>query len=264
VGYQASGTIVEVGPDAGLLRAGDRVVAMMNHGSHAEFVVAEADAVFQVPDELDLATAAAVPIEFGTAAEALSRGRLIPGESVLVTAGAGGVGLAAVQLARLAGARTVIATASSASRAERIKQFGADEVIDYTQEDLNSRVCDITGGEGVDLVVEQVGGSMLEASVRSLTYGGRISWVGQAGREPQSTQLWPIVPNNGDLLGVHFGQARLRDPMRIQHMVHTYLQMLADGLLQVKIDSTYALADAPAAHQRAESRAAFGRILITP
>lgn len=264
VGYQASGIILKVGADAGTFRVGDRVVAMLSHGSHAELVLAEANAVFRVPDELELTTAAAVPIEFGTAAEALSRGRMSPGENVLITAAAGGVGLAAVQLARFAGARTVIATASSESRAERIKAFGADKVIDYSKEEFTSAVHEATRGDGVDLVIEQVGGSMLEDCISSLAYGGRISWVGQSGREPQRAHLWPIVPNNGALLGVHLGQTRQQDPTRVRNTVETMLRLVAEGTLRVEIDSIFDLADAAAAHGRAESREAFGRILLTP
>ena len=183
VGYQASGVVREVGDGVDDFAVGDPVVATMGFGSHAELVSVPTRAAWRVPDGLSLEEAACIPIEFGTADDCLFEfGHLKEGETVLVQAGAGGVGLAAIQLAKAAGA-TVLATASSDDRLERLHEYGMDEGINYAQADVASEVRRLTDGRGVDLVVDPVGGKTLEGSIESLAYRGRVSWVGRAGRD---------------------------------------------------------------------------------
>ena len=265
VGYQAAGRVREVGSGVVGLAAGQPVVATMGHGSHAELASVPAQSVYAIPEGLSVEAAAGVPIEFGTADDCLFEfGHLQAGEAVLVQAGAGGVGLAAIQLAKAAGAGTVIATASSDERLERLREFGMDHGVNYAREDVAERVRDLTDRRGVDLVVDPVGGSTLEGSISALAYRGRISWVGRAGREPRPPEVWPLMEKNASLTGVFLGAEMGRDPARVRAMIERLLQRVADGELRVVVDRTFPLSDAAAAHAYIEGRQAFGRVLLRP
>jgi len=264
VGYQAAGTIREVGARVTTLRPGQRVVATMNFGSHAELVSVPEAAAFLVPDGLDIKAAACVPIEFATAHDCLFEfGHLKAGETVLVQAGAGGVGLAAIQLAKRAGA-TVIATASSDERLERLKLYGMDHGVNYTAANWIEQVIHATGGRGADLVVDSVGGHTLEGSVAALAYRGRITWVGNAGREAIIPNLGPITQKNASVAGVFLGAELSRDPGRTRALIEGLLADVARGELQVVIDREFPLAQAADAHRHIEGRHAFGRVVIVP
>ncbi len=265
VGYQASGTIAAVGDGVTGLDVGQRVVATMGAGSHAELVSVPAGSVYAIPDEVTFEHAAAVPIEFGTADDCLFEfGHLEAGETVLIQAGASGVGLAAIQLARAAGASTIIATASGEERLARLLDHGADRVVNYTTADVVGEVLRITEGRGVDLVVDPVGGHTLETSIAVLAYRGRVSWVGRAGREERPPEIWPIMQKNGSLTGVFLGAEFARDPARTRAMIESLIARVAAGELTPVIDQVFPLADATKAHQLVESRQAFGRVLLRP
>jgi NADPH2:quinone reductase len=237
----------------------------MAFGSHAELVSVPARSVYAVPGGLSIDEAACVPIEFGTADDCLFEfGRLQAGETVLVQAGAGGVGLAAVQLAARAGASKVLATASSDERLAPLRELGMDHGIDYAHADVARRVLELTDGRGVDLVVDPVGGRTLEASVASLAYRGRISWVGRAGRDASPPEVWPLMEKNASLTGVFLGAEMGRNPTRVRAMIERLLRRVADGELRVVIDRVFPLADAAEAHRYIESRRAFGRVLLRP
>ena len=263
VGYQAAGTVRAVGDDVTGFEVGQPVVATMGAGSHAEIVSVPAGSVYAVPEGLALEQAAGVPIEFGTADDCLFEfGHLREGETVLVQAGAGGVGLAAIQLAKAAGASTVLATASSAARLDRLREYGMDHGIDYTTEDVGREVMRLTDGRGVDLVVDPVGGRTLEGSIAALAYRGRISWVGNAGREDHPPQVWPIMQKNASVTGVFLGAEMGMNPGRVRAMIESLLQRVADGELHVVIDQEFPLERAAEAHRHIEGRNAFGRVLL--
>lgn len=262
VGYQCGGTIVAVGEEVTDRTVGQQVVATMAHGSHAEMVAVPAGATWVVPDGLDPVLAACVPIAFGTADDCLFEfGRLQEGETVLVQAGAGGVGLAAIQLAKRAGA-TVLATASSDDRLARLEAYGLDHGVNYRDDDQVEAVRRITEGRGVDLVVESVG-TTLAASIRSLAYRGRIAYVGDAGRQPQPTDISGLKMGNQTITGVYLG-AELGAGPRARDNIERLLGLVAAGELQVVVDSTFPLAEAAAAHAHVESRRAFGRVVLVP
>jgi NADPH2:quinone reductase len=183
---------------------------------------------------------------------------------VLVQAGAGGVGLATIQLAKAAGARPVIATASSDDRLERLREYGVDHGINYAREDVAAVVRELTDRRGVDLAVDPVGGRTLETSIAALAYRGRVSWVGRAGREPAPPEVWPLMANNASLTGVFLGAEMGHDPTRVRAMIERLLQRVSTGELHVVIDRVFPLADASAAHAYIESRQAFGRVLLRP
>ncbi len=264
VGYQAAGVVREVGEGVERLAVGQPVVATMFAGSHAELVSVPAASVWPLPDGLSVRDAAGVPIEFATAHDCLFEfGRLQPGETVLIQAGAGGVGLAAVQLAKVAGA-TVMATASSDQRLERLREYGLDHPINYRTRDVVAEVMAVTERRGVDLVVDPVGGRVLETSIAALAYRGRISWVGRAGRDDDVPDVWPIAMKNGTLTGVFLGAEMMIQPGRTHTLVAELLDRVAGGELHVVIDRTFPLAEAADAHRYIESRQAFGRVLLIP
>jgi NADPH2:quinone reductase len=263
VGYQCAGEIREVGAGVTDRAVGQQVVAVMPWGSHASVVAVAAMQTWALPAGMDPQAAATVPIPFGTASDCLFEfGRLKAGETVLIQAGAGGVGLAAIQLAKRAGA-TVLATASSDEKLERLKEFGLDHGINYERDDFVAKAREKSGG-GVDLVVESVG-KTLRASVQATGYRGRIVQVGNAGREEDTrVDVGTLSEMNRSLTGVFFGGSLMREPQRGRPLVDGLLQDIAGGGLRAVIDRTYPLAEAAKAHAYIESRQAFGRVLLIP
>jgi NADPH2:quinone reductase len=264
VGYNCAGTIREVGSGVGDRRPGQRVTALMVHGSHAERVAVPAAQTWLVPDGLSLEHAACVPVAWGTAHDCLFEfGRLARGESVLVQAGGSGVGLACVQLAKRAGA-TVLATAGSREKIERLRGLGVDHGIAYREVDFVEAVRGATGGKGVDLVVDPVGGDTLQRSLLCLAYRGRAITVGNSSRGDLRVDPAPLSAGNRSLTGVFLGAEALFQPARVRAMLDAILADLARGELRVVVDRTYPLAEAAAAHAYIESRAAFGRVVLIP
>jgi len=262
VGYQAAGTIVEVGADVHHLKVGQRVATVNAFGSHAELRSVPARNAWPVPDGFDIGKASVIPVAFGTADDCLFlAGHLKAGETVLVQAGASGVGTAAIQLAKRAGAR-VLATASSNDRLERLKVFGLDEGINYAVEDVAQAVMRLTDNKGVDLVVDPVGGATLQGSLNSLGYRGRVSLVGNAGREPQVVDVSSLMGGNRTLSGVFLGAEIMTD--RAHDNIQRLIDEAARGEFEVPIDRTFPLSEAAAAHAYIESRQAVGRVLLIP
>ena len=262
VGYQAGGVIVEVGDQVEHLRVGQRVATVNGFGSHAELRAVPGRNAWPVPDGFDVGKAAVIPVAFGTAHECLHEaGRLQPGETVLVQAGASGVGVAAIQLAKQAGA-TVIATASSDERLERLKAFGLDHGINYARENVAEAVKRLTDNKGADVVVDPVGGSTLQSSVDSLAYRGRVATVGNAGREQLKLDISTLMGGNRTIRGVFLGAEIMTD--RVHDMIQGLIDQAARGELTVLIDRTFPLSEAAAAHAYIESRQAVGRVLLIP
>nr|WP_255720475.1 zinc-binding dehydrogenase [Acuticoccus kalidii] len=261
VGYASAGTVIAVGAAVTTRVVGDRVTAFASEGSHAALRAVPEAQTWRVPDGLDFARAAAVPISFGTAHHCLfARGALKAGETVLIQAGAGGVGIAAIQLAKRAGA-TVVAVSSGADRLARLTAIGADHVVDHRSDDVVAAVTAATGGQGADLVVDPVG-TTLETSLRALRPEGRLVFVGNAGGGTLNPDLWPAMAANQSLLGVFMGPLYTRPEVGV-----TVDHMLADaagGSLEVVIDRTFALEDAAEAHDHAERGRPFGRVVMQP
>jgi NADPH2:quinone reductase len=262
VGYQAAGRISAVGEGVTDREVGQRVVGTMLWGSHAEKFVVPASTTWLIPDGADVVACACVPVAFGTADDCLFEfGHLQAGETVLVQAGAGGVGVAAIQLAKRAGA-TVIATASSLERLEPLRELGLDHPVDYSKSGWVDEVRGLTGGVGVDLVVDSVGGTVLQGSVASLRYRGRAITVGSAGRDPQPFDVSVLGMSNQSLTGVFLGAEITTD--RAQAMIAGLVDDVAAGRLQVLVDRTFPLEDAAAAHAFVEGRQAVGRVVLVP
>jgi NADPH2:quinone reductase len=264
VGYQCAGTVIEVGPSTEGFARGDRVVTVGLDGSHAERRAVPSGFAWKLPDGLTTEAGACVPIPFGTADDCLFEfGRLTQGETALIHAGAGGVGIAAIQLAKRAGAR-VLATASSDDKLDRLKPLGLDEGINYVRSDFVAEARRITEGRGVDVIVDSVGGKTLQGSINALAYRGRCVTLGDAGRSTtQSLDIANMRPNNQMLCGYFLG-AELFLSGRAHTLISTLLQRVRAGDLDVVIDRTFPLSEAAAAHAYIESRQAIGRVLLLP
>ncbi|WP_394830543.1 zinc-binding alcohol dehydrogenase family protein [Pendulispora rubella] len=262
VGYQAAGTVREVGANVKDRRVGQRVVAVLENGSHAERVVARPEFTWVVPDGADLTPLACVPVAFGTAHEALfDLGQLTKGQKVLVHAGGSGVGLAAIQLAKAAGAE-VLTTASTDDKLARLRELGADHVINYKTTSFTDAVTKAVGT--VDLVLDPIGGKTLQDSVEVLAYKGRIISFGRAGRDPSGFDPFPLWQRNGTLHGLYLFASLLKEHGRIHGAIAECIARVARGELRVVIDQKFALAEAAKAHAHIEQRAAFGRVVMLP
>jgi NADPH2:quinone reductase len=262
VGYQAAGEIVEVGSEVHDLRVGQKVATVGAFGSHAELRAVPARSAWVIPDGFDPRLAAVMPVTFGTADDCLFEfGHLKKGETVLVQAGASGVGVAAIQLAKRAGAR-VLATASSDERLASLTRLGLDHGINYREVEVAAEVMRLTDNKGADLVVDSVGGPTLQGSILSLGYRGRVSMVGAAGREPMNVDVSSMMGGNRSLTGVFLGAEIATD--RVHDNIQRLIDEAARGELEVVIDKTFPLSEAAAAHAYIESRQAVGRVLLIP
>ena len=263
VGYNCAGVIREVGAEVDDRKVGQRVMALMANGSHAEMVSVPAQQTWVVPDGVDLKAAAGVPVAWGTAHDCVFEfGHLKAGESILVQAGASGVGIACVQLAKRAGA-TVYATVGSQEKIDRLKDYGLDHGINYRESNFVDEVRRLTNGKGVDLVVDSVGDT-LQGSLSCVGYRGRIITVGNVSRSDKKIDPSPLSEGNRTLTGVFFGAETLMQPQRVRPMLDQILADMEKGDLRPVIDREFPLSEAAAAHAYIESRASFGRVVLVP
>jgi NADPH2:quinone reductase len=264
VGYQCAGTVIAVGDQVTAISVGDRVVTVGLDGSHAQRRAVGQSFCWVVPEGLSTEEAACVPVPFGTASDCLFEfGRLQPGESVLIHAGASGVGIAAIQMAKRAGAR-VLATASSDERLARLAQYGLDHGINYASGDFVEAVRQLTDGAGADVIVDSIGGSNLQKSLHCLAYRGRCMTFGDAGRDVTSkVDISTMRANNQSLVGYFLGAELFLTP-RPHGVIAGILDDIAQGHLRVVIDRRFPLDEAGEAHAYIESRQAFGRVLLIP
>src|SRR3954471_13050660 len=252
VGYLAAGTVVEVGAGVEDRAVGDRVVTLNMNGSHASKRAVPAMSTWLIPDGLDAAVAASVPVAVGTAQECLfTAGELEAGQTVLIQAGAGGVGMAAIQLAKQAGA-TVLATASSDEKLERLKEFGLDHGINYATENFAARTQELTDGHGADVILDSVGGQTLVDGIAALAYRGTLVSVGVAGRGGSAVEARDLWPKQNTLRGVFLGGAMMTELPRVHAMIADLLDRVASGDIRVVVDRTFPLAEAAAAHEYIE------------
>jgi NADPH:quinone reductase len=264
VGYLASGTVAEIGAGVDDRAVGDRVVTLFGAGSHASRRVVPAAITWPIPEGLDAARAAGVPVALGTAQECLfTAGNLQAGQTALIHAGGGGVGMAAIQLAKQAGA-TVLSTASSDEKLERLKELGLDHGINYATENFVERTQELTDGHGADVILDSVGGQNLVDSIGALAYRGTLVSVGLASRAGSSIEAKALWDRQNTLRGVFLGGAMVTELPRIHAMIADLFGRVASGELRVEIARTFPLSEAAAAHEYIESRQAFGRVVMTP
>ena len=263
-GYLASGVIVEIGKDVTDRFVGQRVTTADNGGSHASLRSVNSRSAWPIPDDMSFEVGACIPIPFGTADDSLFEfGRLKAGETVLIHAGASGTGLAGIQLAKRAGA-TVITTASSAERLERLKEYGLDHGINYTEVDFEQVVKELTDGKGPDLVVDSVGGKNLEKSLACAAYRGRIVSMGGVGRDSHQPNFAKMAGQNKTYVSYFQGAELALNGKRARANVQRLIQEVGQGELQVVIDKTFKLSEAADAPAYIESRQAFGRVVLIP
>jgi NADPH:quinone reductase-like Zn-dependent oxidoreductase len=260
VGYAAAGTVAAVGANVRGRVVGDRVTSFDMQGSHASMRAVPASRTWLVPDGVGMPEAASLPISFGTAHHCLfARAAIAKGETVLIQAAAGGVGLAAVQLASQADA-TVIAVASGIERRDRLLELGAHHFIDRRAEEVVREVLRITGDAGADIVIDPVG-TTLQASLAALAPEGRLVFVGNAGGD-LSVDLWQAMQANQSLLGVFMGPLLERPAVRTT--IDQMLEAAAARRIQVVVERVFPLAEAAAAHAFAESAKPLGRVVMKP
>lgn len=259
-GQEVSGVIESVAPGS-RLRPGDRVATKVMWGGLAEFAVATEDWLIRVPDDIALTDAATLPVVWPTAWAALfHRGRLQRGETVLIHAAAGGVGLAATQLAALAGAR-VIATAGGEQKLALCRQRGASVAIDYRIPGWHEQVLAATAGQGVDVVVDPVGGDVTDLSVKCLAYGGRLCIVGFSGGRIAEIRANRLLLKSASAIGVYWSHERDRDMLRRaeQDIVGRFQRRE----LHADVGCTYRFAELPRAMEDLAARRTSGKVLIT-
>lgn len=261
-GLEVSGTVAAVGPAVRHVGPGDRVMAVLNHGGFAEQAVAAAGDVFAIPDDLDFATAAGVPIVYGTAFGGLVwRAALRPGETLMVHGAAGGAGLAAVEVGKALGAR-VIATAGGPEKVALARAHGADDGIDYKTEDIRARGKALTGGRGADVVFDPVGGSAFEASLRCIAWEGRIVVVGFAGGDVPQVPANILLVKNCAVLGLYWGAYRRHDPDLVADSFREMLPWIADGRLRPHVSRRFPLEAAAAALNFLLARKSTGKVVL--
>ena len=263
-GGEIAGTVAAVGADVGHLRPGERVCAFTSFGGHAEACRAKASQVWPLPAGVTFEAAAAGLVAYGTAWFGLhDRARLRAGETVLVLGAAGGVGLAAVQVAHAAGAR-VIAAAGSAERLALCREAGAEVLIDYTGEDLKEAMKAATGGRGADIVVDVVGGAYTEAALRAIAWRGRLLVIGFAAGEIPRIPANLLLLKGCEASGVFWDEFLRREPEGAAAQVAAILAGFADGRLQPRITGRYPLARATEALLALARREAPGKLIVTP
>ena len=263
-GCELAGMVKEVGEGVTHVRPGDAVAAIVMHGAFAEQALAESDRVVKLPAGIDLEIAAASLFTYGTSYHALKdRACIAPGETLLVLGAAGGVGLAAVELGKLLGAR-VIAAASSAEKLAACVSRGADATIDYSSEDLRERVKTLTEGKGVDVVYDPVGGAYSEPALRSMAWRGRFLVVGFAAGEIPKIALNLALLKGCSIVGVFWGEFTKREREANRENVRQLLDWIAAGALKPLVSARYPLARGPEALRALADRTVKGKVVILP
>lgn len=261
-GTDAAGVVVACGDDVRRFRRGDRVSCEGWVGGFAERMVAKESSAALLPGNVDFVVGSTILQGYLTAWYALiERARLQAGETVLVTGAAGGIGLACVELAHLLGAR-VIAVVGSAAKAAVVRKHGAAEVVDYSREDLSQRVKDITGGEGVDVCVENVGGTLFTTLARLMRWNGRLMPIGfTSGEIPSLPMNLPLLKNYS-IVGVFIGRWKDRFPDQAIRAAETVMAWVSEGKLRPHIDRVLPLEHAAEAMSAIMNRSAQGRIVL--
>lgn len=263
-GLEAAGEVIEIGGEVSRVRPGQRVMTTVLRfgGGYAEEVVVNAEAIVPIPDSMEFVTAAAFPIAYGTSHFALThRGHLKPGETLLVLGAAGGVGLTAVEVGKQLGAR-VIAAAGGPEKLAVARKHGADALIDYQRESIRDRVRELTGGLGVDVVFDPVGGDAFDQALRAVNWEARMLVIGFAAGRIQSVPANLILVKNISVIGVVFGAQSLREPVLVGRNLAELLRWWEAGRLKPVVGRTFPLAEAGAAMEALLSRRYAGKIVL--
>ena len=262
LGLEAAGVIEELGSDITHLTVGQRVMAMGPQGN-AEYVTVNANLAFPYPETTDPVQAGGMPIVFLTAYHLLkSRGQMQSGDTVLIQAGASGVGTVATQLAKAWGAR-VITTASAPDKLELSRTLGADETINYTEEDFEERVQTLTDGSGVQLVLECVGGPVLEKSLRCVASYGRLISYGNASGVPANLPSADFTSANRAIIGFSMGRSPVGS-LDHQGAMAELFPMMASEQVKLIVDQVLPMSQVGEAHQHLANRGTRGKVILVP
>jgi len=263
-GAELAGVIAAVGDGVKHLKVGDRVVASTGTGGFAEQALADAARVLPLPQGMSFEAGASFVLAYGTSLHALKTiGKLQPGETLLVLGAAGGVGIAAIEIAKAMGAR-VIAAASSDSKRALALQAGADETVDYTQPEWRREVERLTNGQGADVVYDAVGGAYAEPALRATAWRGRYLVVGFASGEIPKLPLNLALLKERAIIGVHWGAAMTKDPKQLGIDLRQLSEWFQQGKLKPPVTERISLADTPAAMVRLATRQAMGKLVVMP
>ncbi|MBL9013008.1 MAG: NADPH:quinone oxidoreductase family protein [Myxococcales bacterium] len=263
-GGECAGVVSAVGSGVTSVAVGDRVATTLLYGAFAEKVVALEPGVVKLPDAVGFEVGAATLLTYLTTLHALSdRAALRSGETLLVLGAAGGVGIAAVELGALMGAR-VIAAASSDDKLAFCREHGATDTINYASEDLKERVKALTKGNGVDVVYDPVGGNLAEAALRGTAWQGRFLVVGFASGEIPKIPLNLVLLKGCQIVGVFWGSFAMRDPLANRRHAEQIFRWVAEGKLRPAIDEVLPFDRAADALARIEARAVKGKLVLRP
>ena len=262
-GSELAGLVKEVGEGVRGYKPGDRVLAVTTYGAFAEEVKVDAGRLVPIPAGMDFNSAAAFLMTYGTSDHALrDRAQLRAGETLLVLGAAGGVGLSAVEIGKALGAR-VIACASSADKLEVCRQHGADDAINYATEDLRERIKELTGGKGVDVVYDPVGGPYTEPALRSTGWRGRLLVIGfTAGDIPKIPLNLPLLKGSS-IVGVFWGEFARREPKAFAESIGQLGAWFREGKLKPHVSQTFPLEQAVEALKLMATRKAKGKVVLT-
>lgn len=262
-GSEVAGEVIEIGAGVEGRTVGERVLAVTGWGGFAEEVVVDAGRVLPLPESMDDVTGAAFAMAYGTSYHALvQRAELRPGETLLVIGASGGVGLAAVELGKVLGAR-VIAAGGSLEKLERTRDFGADELVSYAEENLKERVKALTGGKGADVIYDAVGGDAFDQAIRCINWKGRLLVVGFAsGRIPQLPANLVLL-KGCQVVGVFWGAFREREPEVSARNFEELFRLHAKGRIRPHVSGTFPLEEASTALNAMLDRKVVGKIVLT-
>ena len=262
-GHEVAGVVRAVGRGVTELAVGQRVFALLKWGGYAERAVASAARTHALPEGMTFEEGAAFGLVYQTSWCALThRTRVRPGETLLVHGAAGGVGLSAVQIGKVLGAR-VVATAGSAEKLEVARSAGADVLINYRTQDWIEAVKSATHGRGADIVYDPVGGDVFDGSTRCIAFEGRLLVIGFAGGRIAEAATNRVLLKNIDVIGVHWGLYNERDPATVKRWMSDLLPLVGDGRLRPVIFKTYPLRDAAQALAAIASRESYGKVVLT-
>ncbi|KJS31454.1 MAG: NADPH:quinone oxidoreductase [Desulfatitalea sp. BRH_c12] len=261
-GMDLAGVVHQIGKNVTHVSVGERVIAFPGHGAFAEMCVAPKEKVIQLPEGMPFATGAAFGLTYSTAIHAFADcGRLLKDESVLVLGAAGGVGLAAIEVAKAMGAR-VIAAASDPEKLAVCRSTGADETIDYSKEDLRKRTLALTGGKGVNVVCDPVGGAYTQDALRATAWGGRLLVIGFAAGEIPKIPLNLALLSERAIIGVYWGSWSALYPAKHQRNMAQLAQWFAEGKIKPLISDMISLSGVPEAMRRLMARQVKGKVVI--
>jgi NADPH:quinone reductase len=259
-----AGVVESVGEGVTDLKTGDRVLGFAGFGAAREKIAITQKRVVKIPASLDFDRAAGLTVIYGTTLHALKdRAKLKSGETLAVLGASGGTGLAAIELGKLMGAR-VIACASSDDKLAFCKERGADDVINYANEDIKDGLRRVTGAKGVDVIYDPVGGKYAEPALRSIAWGGRFLVIGFAAGDIPKIPLNLALLKGCDIVGVFWGAFTERDPKGHQANMADLVRYAAEAKISAHVHGTYPLAETPAALKAIADRSVMGKVILHP